>query len=725
MAFADNGSMSTLDNAPADGGLQEAFRILRRHWMLVVAVAMLITSGAAAAALLLPPVYTATGIVAVRAAAPDPFQTAMAGGQTKLGSAEVSTEMVALKSRDLARQVVSALDIGTTRSPSLLDLACGLVRKRAICLEPPGPPTMTARVDGFLAHLDVAPAKQSGDQSLAIAIGYRANDPKLAAQAVNTLIDLREKREIASQSGELDRMAAWLDQRANELRDRWVAAEEAVAQFRAKNGLTETLAGDRMAPLVGQQVASAATEFTKVQADLAGALARQNALRQALAAGDKRALIRLPDQPILVSLSKSLDELYIRRSIMSQSYRPNLLSPLNATIAETERKLDQESKHALSEINTQVAVKRAEARQIEQNLIDLKAQSAALSGPLARLQTLEHEAATASTVYANFLARANEMSNRTPTLIPTTEMISKADIPEQPSFPRLSRFLAAGVVLGLVGGAGAGWAREKLGGGYKEISRVTEQLSLPLISIVPFVSGVPRLRVPLRRYVSERPFSAAAEAVRSLAAAIALANRSTDAPCAVVITSAVGQEGKSTLCYWLAEAAAREGQSVLLIDGDYRKSAGTNRPESPGFTDILAGRAPLGSAIIRDGASTMDYIPAGRPRSSAFIRAELDHLRALIAEVKRHYALVIIDAPPLLGMAEGLVFANIADQSVFVCRWQRTSRAAAIFCLRRLRAAGAHMTGIVLSMVDMDRVPLYSDEYDRRSMRMLKQYYLD
>ena len=725
MAFADNAFTATTDNSPADGGLQEAFRILRRHWTLIGVVALFITAVALVAALILPPVYTATGVVAVRAAAPDPFPLAAASAQDRVGSAEVTTEMVALKSRDLARQVVLTLDIGATRSQSLFASACGLLGNWSFCSAGQGPPTMASRVDGFLANLEVAPTEQSGDRSLALSVSYKSKDPQLAAQVVNTLIDLREKQEIASQSGEYDRTAAWLDQRAKELRDRWTAAEQAVAQFREKNGLTETLAGDRMAPLVGQQVASAATEYAKIQADLAGAEARQSALRQALAAGDKRALIRLPDQPILVSLSKSLDDLYMRRTMLAESYRPSMLRALNATIADTERKLARESQHALAEINTQVAVKRAEARQIERNLSDLKSQSSALGGPLARLQTLQHEAATASTVYASFLARANEMSKRTPTLAPTTEMVSRADIPERPSFPRLSRFLAAGMMLGLVGGAGAAWAREKLGGGYAEISRVTEQLSLPLISIIPFVGGGRRLSVPLRHYVSERPFSAAAEAVRSLAAAIALANRSPDAPCAVVITSAVGQEGKSTLCYWLAEAAAREGQSVLLIDGDYRKSVGPNRPEAAGFTDVLAGRASLDSVIVRDGVSTMDYMPSGRPRSSAFIRAELDHLRALITEVKRYYALVIIDAPPLLGMAEGLVFASVADQSVFVCRWQQTSRAAAVSCLRRLRAAGAHMTGVVLSMVDMDRVPLYSDEYDRRSMRMLKQYYLD
>lgn len=725
MASADDNFTAMIDEPGASSGLHEAFSILRRHWLLIAVVALLITAGSVAVTLLLPRVYTATGIVAVRPAAPDPFQSALGGAQNKLESPAVGTEVVALKSRDLARQVVSTLGIGAIPSPSLHAWICGRLDLGQVCRDSHGTPTMAERVDGFLSHLEVAPAAQDVAQSWAISVSFKADNPKLAAAVVNKLIDLRGKQEISQQSTELDRTAAWLDRRAGELRDRWAGAEQAVAEFRDKNGLTQTLAGDRMAPLVGQQVASAAAEYGKIQAELAGAEARQKALRQALASGDKRALIRLPDQPILVSLAKSLDDLYMRRSLKAQSYRPSMLGALTATIRDTERKLNQESRHALSEIDTQLAVKQAEARQIEQNLSDLKAQSAALGSPMARLQSLEHEAASASSVYANFMTRAKEMSDHTAILTPTTEVVSSADISDRPSFPRLSRFLAAGVVLGLVGGAGAGWAREKLGGGYKEISRVTEQLSLPLISIVPVVSGARRLKMPLRRYMSERPFSAAAEAVRSLAAAIALADRGSDTSCAVVITSAMGQEGKSTLCYWLAEAAARDGQSVLLIDGDYRKSAGKNQPEPAGFTDVLAGRASFDSAIVRNGASAMDYLPAGLPRSHAFVRTELPALRALITEARRRYALVVIDAPPLLGMAEGLVYASVADQCVFVCRWQRTSRAAAVSCLRRLRAAGAHMTGIVLSMVDMDRMPLYSDEYDRRSMRMMKQYYLD
>ena len=159
------------------------------------------------------------------------------------------------------------------------------------------------------------------------------------------------------------------------------------------------------------------------------------------------------------------------------------------------------------------------------------------------------------------------------------------------------------------------------------------------------------------------------------------------------------------------------------MDGDYRK-VDASRGTEPGLTDLVAGRASLDSLIINNGAAPMHYLPAGRPRPGAFTGADFDALRVLVAEMKRRYALVIIDAPPLMGMSEGLIYATVADQSIVLCRWQSTTEPPSR-CLRRLRTAGAHVTGIVLSMVNMSRISLYSEEHDRRSLRTLQRYYLD
>lgn len=725
MSFVLGNPAATADLVREESGFADALRVLKRHRTVMAAVTLLCLAASVGLIFGLTPAYTATGIVAVSPEQPDPFEVAGSARTDKLDARSVGTEVVALQSRTLAAQVVQSLGLEARATPSWRGMICDWRRVAVFCPATVSPPSMAKRVDGFLHNLQVTPVESATGNSWAVAVKYQASDPVLATKIVNTLIADRRQEELAQQSAKFDRTAAWLDKRSNELRERWIAAEQGVARFRDSNGLTETLAGDKMAPLMAQQIASAAGDYGKIEVELAGAEAKQKALKEALAGGDKRALIRLADEPILVQLAKSFDTLAMKRAFLGGSYKAGMLGPLNREIADVQGRLNAESRRALNEIKSEVTVKQAQARQLQANLASLKSDFTKAGAPLAHLRTLEREAEDASAVYASFLTRSKEMADRSPILTPTTMVLSNADVPDQPSFPKPSRFLAAGLMLGLVGGAGAAWAREKMGAGFKDISRVGADFALPLLSIIPALPSDRRLGFPIRRYVHERPFSAAAESVRSLAAAIALANKGVNSSCAVAISSAVGQEGKSTLCYWLAETAAREGQSVLLVDGDYRKAAAISRTQPPGLTDLLAGHASLDSAIVRNGAATMDYLPSGRPRSSAFVGAELERLRTLVSEMKRRYALVVIDAPPLLGMSEGLVYASVADQSVFVCRWQRTSRAAVLSCLHRLRATGAQMTGIVLSMVDMNRVSLYSDEYDRRSVRLLQQYYLD
>ena len=98
-------------------------------------------------------------------------------------------------------------------------------------------------------------------------------------------------------------------------------------------------------------------------------------------------------------------------------------------------------------------------------------------------------------------------------------------------------------------------------------------------------------------------------------------------------------------------------------------------------------------------------------------------MRALLGELKRSYPLIVIDSPPLLGMSDALVYSRLADQTVFVCRWKDTSRVAVINCIERLRAAGANLTGVVLSMVDANAAIAYGGDYGQRDVRDVARLY--
>jgi polysaccharide biosynthesis transport protein len=142
-----------------------------------------------------------------------------------------------------------------------------------------------------------------------------------------------------------------------------------------------------------------------------------------------------------------------------------------------------------------------------------------------------------------------------------------------------------------------------------------------------------------------------------------------------------------------------------------------------GLTDLLAGRATLGDVIQTDPDTKVDFISAGQPMTHSFGTGDIMHLRAIMATLKTSYGLIIVDSPPLLAMTDGLVHASIVDQTIFICRWQSTSRRAVVGCIERLRAYGAQIPGMVVSMVDQKSTMALGDEYSRREIKLINKLY--
>jgi capsular exopolysaccharide synthesis family protein len=190
------------------------------------------------------------------------------------------------------------------------------------------------------------------------------------------------------------------------------------------------------------------------------------------------------------------------------------------------------------------------------------------------------------------------------------------------------------------------------------------------------------------------------------------------------VTSASPEEGKSTLAVWLAITARQGDQKVLLIDGDHRRGGLMSKDRVQlGFTDLLDGRASLADVIQTDPETKIDFISAGDAMSRPFNASDIARLRGLMAGFKNSYNLVILDSPPLLAMTDALVHGSVVDQTVFVCRWQQTSRQAVTACLDRLRSYGARIPGIVVSMVDQNSTMAFGGDYSRREMKLISRAY--
>jgi len=188
----------------------------------------------------------------------------------------------------------------------------------------------------------------------------------------------------------------------------------------------------------------------------------------------------------------------------------------------------------------------------------------------------------------------------------------------------------------------------------------------------------------------------------------------------LAITSAVSQEGKTSVAVQLAVSIARAThEPTLLIDGDLR-SPGVHRvfdlPLAPGFTKVLAGKCPVEEAIVPTGAENVDVLPAGELSTSPHRLLGNGNLETLLRSLPAKYRYIVVDTPPVLAASESLILASSAD-AFLMCAMRNVSRLSQVEkATERLTATGGRLAGTVLSGVPVSQyVRRYGTYYPSES----------
>jgi succinoglycan biosynthesis transport protein ExoP len=203
------------------------------------------------------------------------------------------------------------------------------------------------------------------------------------------------------------------------------------------------------------------------------------------------------------------------------------------------------------------------------------------------------------------------------------------------------------------------------------------------------------------------PFSGFSRGVKALKTAIALASRTHNIR-TIAVTSALPNEGKSTLTANLAALYAANGVRVLLIDGDLhtgRLSQHLAGEPGTGIVDALEDPARLDDCIVRLDDSGVDLLPATNGSG-----ARCDDLLAspaageLMAVLQKTYELVIVELPPLVASADSLAVSAIVDGTIVVAEWGKTPMPVLGEAVHLLRNAQARILGVALNKVDTSAV---------------------
>lgn len=285
--------------------------------------------------------------------------------------------------------------------------------------------------------------------------------------------------------------------------------------------------------------------------------------------------------------------------------------------------------------------------------------------------------------------------------------VAAAEVPTEAASPNLPVELAVGLVVGLALGLGVAWTRDLLDTRLREPDAVKALTGLPVIGAIGVLQAGPGSRV----VIQSAPHSTQAEAFRRLRTNLQffdLPQDEDDADARVrtlLVTSSVAGEGKSTVAANVAATLAETGARVLLVDTDLRRpsvAATLGLEGAAGLTTVLRGQAAVAEVVQEWGTSGLQVLTAGKvpPNPSELLGSPA--MGRLMQSVARAYDYVVLDAPPVLAVADAAILSRVVDGVLVVGSLRQVRRTELRESLQSLDAVHARTLGIVVNRVRQD-----------------------
>lgn len=282
----------------------------------------------------------------------------------------------------------------------------------------------------------------------------------------------------------------------------------------------------------------------------------------------------------------------------------------------------------------------------------------------------------------------------------TVRVAVPAGLPSTPVSPRPVLNVLIGLALGLAVGASIAIAREQMDTTVKSADELHDLAGVPPLGSIAEDGSIEK-----QPFVAARHDSIDVEAFRSIRTSLQFADVD-GPPRQVIVTSAMGDEGKTVVACNLAIAMTQTSRRVCLVEGNLRQPAVGRylglRP-SAGLVDVVAGRSPLNDALVSWNGDQLTVLQAGTtapdPTQLLGSRAMTD----LLATLRERFDMLVIDAPPVLPVSDSAVLAHSSDGTILVARYGHTKRDDFSTAIGELEAAHARLIGTILTRVPAPR----------------------
>jgi capsular exopolysaccharide synthesis family protein len=656
-----------------------------RNWVMAAIVGTLLLG--LLATFLATPEYTSTARIEVL---PDsPVDTSVNDQQDRSVVNEIAfynTQYSLLKSESLAERVVRAGNL--TADKDFID-AFGLETSDAGMTSAERRSLTDKAVDILIEQVSVSPVRTSS----LIDIGFSTPSPKLSAKLADLWVTQFVQATIDRRFAATSDARKYLEGRLDTLRQNLETSERALINYSVSKGIvtvaseTDSNGRTRTQTLVGSDI---------IQISQALAKAREGRIAAEAELANTMTGVAQVNAPTISALrqkrAEAEAELAQMRTTFADDY-PAVVS-LRSQIANLDKSIRDEVGRS-SQGNREAynaALKRE--RDLEAELNGLTNRYNSQQRESIEMAILQREVDSNRQLYEGLLQRYKEIgvagvgTNN-------VSLVDRAKPAERPSSPNLLLNIAISLLAGMALAAGLVFVLEKMDSSIRDPQDVLPRFGLPLLGAIPEV-----LNRPIADAITDKK-SAIYEAYFSLMTNLTFLTEH-GAPRAIMLTSSRPKEGKSNSSLCLATVLAATGKSVILVDADVRNPS-LNRyldiPNQRGLSHYLSGDDDLNGMIAELPKFGFSIITAGKMPPNAAELLGSERLGTLIAKLLDRYDHVLVDSPPLLGLADAPLIARRVEGVLFTIEANGTKNRAIATALNRLRMSGAKLFGAIVTKV--------------------------
>ena len=695
---------------------QKYWLVLRRRWLPATGVFGIVVGLATLAAFLQKPIYEAEGKLLFK---PD-RSSSLTGLKNDIGelasigdkSNPLSTEAEIIQSLPILEKTINALALRDEEGKPLEPKS--IMRTKKLKVNP-------------VTGTDV------------LQLTYKDTDPKVAAAAVNKIMELYIENDINTNREKAATARKFISNQLPSVEATVTQADAALRKFKEKNRVVVLQEESTEAV---KAISELDKQIAQLQAQLANLSAQSESFRNQMGLNREEAvavtsLSQSPGvQEVLTELQKVQTELAAERRRFLDTAPP--VVALRRKEVELSTLLQERVDQVLGS-QQNVAVKNLQIGELKQSLtgefVRSEVQRSGLSNQLNDLyktraayknrsdilpqleqtqRELERRVQASQTTYETLLNKFQEARVAENQTVGNARIISSAQVPEEKASPSKKKYLAGGVLAGILLGIATAFWLDLIDRSVKTVKEAKDLFGYTLLGVIPALGKSGKTSVHVghleqtvpRIFARDLPHSPINEAYEMLQANLKFLSSDKEIK-AIVVTSSVPKEGKSEVSANLATAIAQIGRRVLLVDADMRHPSQHHiwqLRNSVGLSNILVGEAEF-NASVQEAMPRLDVLTAGVIPPNPVALLDSKRMALLIESFSKNYDFVIVDTPPLAGIADAPILGKMVDGILLVVRPRVVDSANAKAAKEFLARSGQNVLGLVANGVIIKNEP--------------------